>query len=345
MNRNNRLIVLLALSIYVIALLSACGGPNENETTASITLPAEPVITTQDTTQEATTQADTSQDAFLNGFGGSTYSETEDNYGNYNVDVPAFGSEPYYVINENKPYFDQAEMSTSSFEYYSDLDELGRCGTCYACIGQDIMPTEKRGEIGQIKPTGWQTAKYDFVDGKYLYNRCHLIGFQLAGENANEKNLITGTRYLNVVGMLPFENQVADYVKSTGNHVMYRVAPVFNGNELVARGVVMEGYSVEDNGQGVCFNVYCYNVQPGVEIDYATGENREWDSTQSSSSGDDSYTTSVESDYVLNTNSKKFHNPNCEAADKISAKNKQDYHGTREALIEQGYEACGACKP
>lgn len=187
-------------------------------------------------------------------------------------EIPAYSGEAYVVINENVPFFTDKEITDQSYESYSALDMYGRCGVTIACIGQDIMPTEERGAIGMIKPSGWHTVKYDIVDGKYLYNRCHLIGYQLSGENANEKNLITGTRYLNVVGMLPFENEVADYVEETGNHVMYRVTPIFEGNNLVASGVEMEALSVEDNGQGVCFHVYVYNVQPGITIDYATGE-------------------------------------------------------------------------
>ena len=183
------------------------------------------------------------------------------------------GTSASAVIDRNQPSFTEDEYTTDSYEYYSDLDSLGRCGVTEACIGVDLMPTEERESISKVKPTGWVQNQYDFVDGKSLYNRCHLIGFQLTGENANEKNLITGTRYMNVDGMLPFENEVADYVASTGNHVLYRVTPAFVGSELVARGVEMEAYSVEDDGQGVCFHVYCYNVQPGVEIDYATGEN------------------------------------------------------------------------
>lgn len=186
--------------------------------------------------------------------------------------VPAFSGNAYVVINDNQPEFSEADMTTNAYETYAQLDSLGRCGTAMACVGIEIMPTEERGSIGQVKPSGWQTVKYDFVDGKYLYNRCHLIGYQLTGENANEQNLITGTRYLNVEGMLPFENMVADYVKETGNHVIYRVTPVFEGNNLVAKGVQLEAKSVEDNGDGVCFNVYAYNNQPGVTIDYATGE-------------------------------------------------------------------------
>ena len=188
------------------------------------------------------------------------------------ADIPAYAGDPYVTINDNEPQFLETDLATSSYEYYSDLDDLGRCGVVYACIGTDLMPTEERGNIGSVKPSGWHTVKYDIVDGKYLYNRCHLIGYQLSGENANVNNLITGTRYLNVEGMLPFENMVADYVKETGNHVLYRVTPVFEGNNLVASGVQIEAQSVEDQGEGILFNVYCYNVQPGVTIDYATGD-------------------------------------------------------------------------
>ena len=187
--------------------------------------------------------------------------------------VPAYSGEPFVILNGNVPLFTEEDLTDESYEYYGDLDRLNRCTYTMASIGRDLMPTEERGSIGQVKPTGWVTAKYDFVDGKFLYNRCHLIGFQLTGENANEANLITGTRYMNVDGMLPFEDMVADYVKETGNHVMYRVTPAFYEQELVARGVQMEAWSVEDGGDGVCYNVFCYNVQPGVEIDYATGEN------------------------------------------------------------------------
>lgn len=187
-------------------------------------------------------------------------------------EIPEFSGEAYIVLNGNIPFFAEEEITDESYEYYSDLDELGRCGVTMACIGVDIMPTEPRGDIGSVKPTGWHSVKYDIVDGKYLYNRCHLIGFQLAGENANKKNLITGTRYLNIEGMLPFENLVADYVQETENHVMYRVTPIFEEDDLVAQGVVMEGWSVEDEGDGVCFCVFAYNAQPGITIDYATGE-------------------------------------------------------------------------
>ena len=190
-------------------------------------------------------------------------------------EIPPFSSDAYVAVNGNVPFFRPEEITDESYEEYAELDSLGRCGVTMACIGIDIMPTEDRGDIGSVKPTGWQSVKYDCVDGKYLYNRCHLIGFQLAGENANKRNLITGTRYLNIEGMLPFENLVADYVQETKNHVLYRVTPLFDGDNLVAHGVLMEGYSVEDEGEGVQFCVYAYNVQPGILIDYTTGESRE----------------------------------------------------------------------
>jgi len=255
--------------------------------------------------------------------------------------LPEFDGTAYVAINDNIPYFTEDDCTTDSYEYYSPLDKLGRCGVTMACIGEDIMPTGERGEIGQVKPTGWVTAKYDFVDGKYLYNRCHLIGWQLTGENANEQNLITGTRYMNVDGMLPFENMVDDYIEETGNHVLYRVTPIFKGNELVARGVTIEAYSIEDNGEGICFNVYCYNNQPGVEIDYATGKS--W-----TIEADATSTTQVEKsddEYVLNTKSKKFHLPDCSSVDKIQEENKETTDKSKDELMDLGYDPCGACKP
>lgn len=258
-------------------------------------------------------------------------------------EVPAYSGSPYVEINGNQPDFSQDQETTESFESYSELDSLGRCGTAFACIGEDLMPTEDRGSISEVHPTGWVQAEYDCVDGGSLYNRCHLIGFQLTGENANEKNLITGTRYLNVEGMLPFENLVADYIKETGNHVLYRVTPVFQGDNLVASGVTMEALSVEDAGEGVCFSVYVYNVQPGVEIDYATGES--WESGDSPESSQESAVESGEEHYILNTNSHKFHLPSCSSVDDMSEKNREDYYGSREDLIAQGYDPCGSCHP
>ena len=201
-----------------------------------------------------------------------------------NETIPEYSGNPYVELNGNVPYFTDEELSTTAFELYSELDSLGRCGACYANVCKEIMPTEERGSIGMVKPTGWHTVKYDCITDRYLYNRCHLIGYQLAGENANEKNLITGTRYLNVDGMLPFENEVADYVNDTDNHVLYRVTPVFSGDNLLASGVIIEAKSVEDNGAGVQFNVYCYNVQPGISIDYIDGQSWEDESSNTSES-------------------------------------------------------------
>lgn len=189
-------------------------------------------------------------------------------------DIPDYSGKSYVVLNNNKPNFSDDDMTTKSFEKYSDLDFLGRCGVAYANVSTETMPTEERGRIGMIKPSGWHTVKYNIVNGKYLYNRCHLIGYQLTGENANEKNLITCTRYMNTEGMLDFENKVANYVKETANHVLYRVRPVFEGDNLLASGAQMEAYSVEDNGKGISFNVYVYNVQDGISIDYKTGDSK-----------------------------------------------------------------------
>ena len=231
----------LILSVLSALLLTACGGaqPESSETTVS-------------SAQEETSQAE-------------NYDSVQD--------VPEYSGEPDVEINDNQPEFEEQELVTVSYEEYSELDELGRCGEAEACIGEDLMPTEEREPISQVEPTGWENKAYDNVDGKYLYNRCHLIGYQLSGENANEENLITGTRYMNTEGMLPFENMVADYVHKTENHVMYRVTPVFQGDDLVATGVQMEAESVEDDGKGICFNVYVYNVQPEITINYSTGDN------------------------------------------------------------------------
>lgn len=260
-------------------------------------------------------------------------------------DVPEYSGEPYIEINNNETSFTEEEMTTDVFEQYDPLDELGRCGEAYANICEELMPTEERQSISSVKPTGWQSVEYENVDGKYLYNRCHLIAFQLAGENANENNLITGTRYCNVEGMLPFENMVADYVEETGNHVLYKVTPVFDGANLVASGVQMEAKSVEDDGEGVEFNVYCYNVQPGIEIDYETGES--WLSEEESDS-EVEHTSANEEEvhtYILNTNSKKFHLEGCSGTKTMKKENKEQYTGSRENLLSQGYKPCKNCNP
>ena len=282
--------------------------------------------------------------------------------------IPAYTGEATVILNDNKPYFTETEYTTEAFERYSDLDSLGRCGVAYANVCEEIMPTEERGAIGMIRPSGWHTIKYDCVDGKYLYNRCHLIGYQLSGENANEKNLITGTRYLNVNSMLPYEDQVADYVHATDNHVLYRVTPIFDGDNLLADGVLMEAYSVEDAGEGICFCVFAYNVQPGIGIDYATGDNwAEGSGTYQSTAAsvmvetpapqpetDTTVQTSPESSapqetqgitYVLNTNTMKFHYPTCSSVDDMKEKNKEIYTGSREEVINMGYVPCKRCNP
>ena len=292
----------------------------------------------------------------------------------FNVaDVPAYSGEPYTAVNNNEPYFTSDNLTTEAFENYSELDALGRCGVAYANVCLETMPTEKRGSISEVKPTGWHSVKYDNVDGKSLYNRCHLIGYQLTAENANQQNLITGTRYLNVDGMLPFENMVADYVKETDNHVLYRVTPIFTGDNLVADGVLMEGYSVEDEGDGICFCVYAYNVQPGITIDYATGDSwlsSEKGNSDSSSVGNSAVSQSAAdksgtqqaavqtesvketsalvstgTEYILNTNTKKFHYPSCSSVKQMKASNKKEYTGSRDDLIAQGYDPCKKCNP
>ncbi len=255
-----------------------------------------------------------------------------------------YNQEASIVINNNIPQFSQDEITTKSFERYSELDALGRCGVAVACIGKDIMPTEERGEIGSVKPSGWHTVKYDIVDGKYLYNRCHLIGYQLTGENANKRNLITGTRSMNVDGMLPFENMVADYVKETGNHVMYRVTPLYKGDDLLAKGVIMEALSVEDNGKGISFNVFVFNAQKGIEINYTDGTSRLLEEESQAEEKKD-YTSKDGVVYILNTSSKKFHYENCSSAKSILDKNKETFNGDRSYLIDNGYSPCGNCRP
>lgn len=311
--------------LLVVALLSACGGSYEAETTTTFptetttqSVPTE-IVTTEKT--ETTTEAVVSDDT-----------------------IPNYSGSAYVVLNNNKPTFTESEITTKAFEKYSQLDYLGRCGVAFACLGIETLPQEERGEIGMIKPTGWHLKKYDCVDGKYLYNRCHLIGFQLSGENANNRNLITGTRYLNIDGMLPFENMVADYIDETSNHVMYRVTPVFENENLLCKGVKMEAYSVEDGGKGISFNVFCYNVQPSIKIDYETGESY-LIVTPTTTPETLNSENNIEATYILNTNSKKFHSPSCSSVNKMAEKNKQEYSGDKNDLISQGYSACGICKP
>ena len=313
-----------------------------SETTATTAVTTTSVTTTAVTTTSATTSEPTPPPAFDPSL------------------VPAFSGKPYTEVNGSVPFFDKSEIVPEPFERYSPLDSLGRCGTAYACVGIELMPTDERGSIGMIKPTGWHTVKYDNVEGKYLYNRCHLIGYQLTGENANVQNLITGTRYMNMTGMLPFENLVEDYVRETGNHVLYRTTPVFGGDNLVADGVLMEGLSVEDGGDGVRFCVFCYNVQPGITIDYATGESTAdvpvatttAETTTASSAVPDrgipvtpDVETPSECSYVVNKNTKKFHYPTCSSVKSMAQKNRWDVTATRDYIISLGYEPCKNCNP
>ena len=335
--------LVICIAVFGIGGMSGCDlddGKNVQPTKSSVSKEPESSKTKEETPDETIPVSDVAG-------AGAVKSE----------DIPAYSNSTYIALSDNTPSFKENELSVKSYEYYSPLDRLGRCGPAVACVGKDLMPTEERGAIGQIKPTGWHTVKYDCVDGKYLYNRCHLIGYQLSGENANERNLITGTRYLNIKGMLPFENMVADYVKETNNHVMYRVTPVFEGDNLLATGVKIEAYSVEDNGDGISFNVFCYNIQPGIVIDYATGESHLAEtatvaqSTQPATSK--TYTSTsvpyanndVSGTYILNTNTKKFRRPGCSSVKRMNESNKESYSGSRDSLISRGYSPCKNCNP
>ena len=254
--------------------------------------------------------------------------------------VPAYTEYPYYVINNNVPFFTEDEIVSEAYEYYGDLDSLGRCTLTVACISRELMPTEERKGL-DTKPTGWINKQYDIVSGGYLYNRCHLIGFQLTGENANEKNLITGTRYMNWDGMVEFENMTADHIKETGNHVMYRATPIFDGENLLASGVLLEAYSVEDNGEGICFNVFIYNVQPGVILDYATGQSELAEQSET----ENEETNDTDATYILNTNTMKVHLPTCRHAENIADSNREESDKTEEELTKEGYVGCLVCDP
>ncbi len=304
-----------------------------------------------------------------------TGSKTYANKENAEAEIPAYSGTPSIILNDNKPEFTKSEITRTSFESYGELDDLGRCTPAVASIGKDLMPTKDRETISMVKPTGWEQEKYPGLvdsDPPYLYNRCHMIGYQLTGENANEKNLITGTRYMNVEGMLPYENEVAEYIRSTGNHVMYRVTPVFEGDNLLCDGVKIEAFSVEDNGKGVSFNVFCYNVQPGVIIDYSDGSNelnRNYNADHAESrsqtgkttfsleeftdsgieKGTENVTRSVPKEaysYIGNKNSHVFHYPDCDSVTEMKEKNKVYFKdATREEIMAEGYKPCGRCRP
>lgn len=331
--KKNRLVV-LALLFFI--LISGCGDNNSTSNNESL---VNGNIIYNDDSSEAVNKDKTGVEVNLN-------------------NISEYNGSPYISLNANMPYFTDEEKSiTEPFENYSNLDSLGRCGVAFANICKEIMPTEERGSIGQVRPSGWHTVKYNgVVDGNYLYNRCHLIGYQLAGENANELNLITGTRYLNMIGMLEFENTVSAYVEETNNHVLYRVTPIFEGDNLVAKGVEIEAWSVEDKGAGICFNVFCYNIQPGIVIDYATGESwlsnedyqkedikTDYSTEENLQANKNSVTQQEVKEYILNTNTKKFHLPTCSSVNSMSEKNKQTVKGTIDDIKEQGYTPCSRC--
>lgn len=365
MKFNKKLKSLLSILCLIAVLLSAfsgCGSENISETTTEITEATVENKITENETEAITDSSETEKKEEK-----TTEKETEKQTKPQSVgddsskavlsEIPEYSGRAYVVINDNVPSFNKYELTTKGYETYASLDNFGRCGGAVASCGREIMPRpeEERGSISAVKPSGWVQAQYDWVSGKYLYNRCHLIGWQLSAENANKRNLITGTRYMNTEGMLPFENMVADYIKETNNHVAYRITPVYDGNDLVAKGVQMEAYSVEDDGEGICFNVFCYNVQPGVEIDYTTG--RSWAAdgnveVKEEPSDDKSSWVDVEQteqqkvitgQYVLNTNTKKIHKTSCHHINRMNESNKQSYSGSIDNLYSQGYTTCGTC--
>lgn len=338
--------------VFLIIIFCLIMGKNEEERSAPTTAPTSTPTTTSEvhieTTREPETQSAT-----------TTMSETTTvnimmSAPEFNVsEIAEYSGTPFVEVNDNTPFFVEDEYSTTADEYYSPLDTLGRSGYACACIGVELMPTEPRGEIGDIKPSGWHTVRYDdLITDRYLYNRCHLIGYQLSGENDNPLNLITGTRYMNIEGMLPFENKVCDYILSTNNHVLYRATPIYENDNLVATGVLLEAFSVEDQGKGICFSVFTYNVQPGIVIDYATGESDYAPAQIENTTVAPERTITEEATepepevtYILNKNSKKFHYPYCSSVYDMKESNKIYSYDTRDEIISAGYTPCKRCNP
>ncbi len=304
------------------------------ETTAPITVTTAP--STETTAPNVETTAPTTQTTAP-----TTTEKTPDpdSPGQFDLSlVPAFSGDPFYVVNNHVPFFTKEDLTTDSYELYGALDPLGRCTVAMASLGRDLMPTEDRGSISSVQPTGWHSVMYSNVSGGYLYNRCHLIGWQLTGENANRQNLITGTQFLNIEGMLPFENMLADYIKETNNHVLFRVTPVFEGNNLVCTGVLLEAYSVEDEGEGIQFNVFCYNSQPGIDIDYATGDSKQSEDVQKPDPTPENAT------YIINTSTKKIHRLDSKYQDNLTV-NMEYTTLSMEDLLKLGYTPCKLCNP
>jgi len=355
-------ILCLIAVLFSAATLTGCYSESTYEDTTEIVDSNEESATLTDLKEDITDHSETQKTEDK-----TTEKETEkvnkpNSVGDHNSkavlsEIPAYSGRPYVVINDNVPSFNKYELTTKGYETYASLDSLGRCGGAVASCGKEIMPRpdEERGSISSVKPSGWGQAQYDCVSGKYLYNRCHLLGWQLSAENANKRNLITGTRYMNTEGMLPFENMVADYIRETNNHVAYRVTPIYDGSDLVASGVQMEAYSVEDDGEGICFNVFCYNVQPGVTIDYSTGRSRSADGSGTGVKNPVVVQTTREyveptkqqnaitEQYVLNTNTKKIHKTDCHHINRMNENNKKSYSGSLDSLYSQGYTTCGTC--
>ena len=355
--------IILSLLLLLSLLFGGCGDRDftQNDNSPEINQPN--IVTEIEKTGESQAEeinqiVEKSEDKqdIANGLQANNQTSEQNNSPLSLANVSDYSGKAYVAVNNNEPFFTQADYTTQSFARYSSLDSLGRCGVAFANVGQDIMPTEDRDDISSVTPSGWKNKNYgDLIEGGYLYNRCHLLGFQLTGENANEKNLITGTRYLNIEGMLPFENMIADYVKETGKHVLYRVTPIFDGANLLASGVLLEGYSIEDEGEGISFCVYCYNVQPGVMIDYVTGESYTEGAGESVGTVLTHQLTTTTSaviqiedqvqnvDYILNTNTHKFHYPDCSSVKSMNEINKEYFSGSRDEIISRGYEPCKQC--
>lgn len=351
MKRSNRILALL-LSIVMLLSFAGCDLDTYDYTDGASEISSSQIKDTEESTsqtEESSTQTSETEAPSTSTTEKPSNTTTVGSGKASAVDpstLPAYSGTAYTVVNGNQPNFSAAELTTTAYESYSNLDSYGRCGVALASCGKEIMPgaNEERGSISSIKPSGWVQAKYDGISGGYLWNRCHLIGWQLSAENANKQNLITGTRYMNINGMLPFENMVADYIKETGNHVAYRITPIFEGSNLVCSGVQMEAYSIEDEGDGICFNVYCYNVQPGITINYATGDSTGPSSESTESSTQTSETTNSNSNqtssgemvWIPKSGSKYHNNENC-------SNMKNPTQVTKEEAEDRGYEPCKKC--